>query len=145
MRMPISGGMKNQLVLVSTGLGACLLLTMMMGHLLSMNPARRYEGPVADAFSREFSGRLSKAPMLVLKGESVEHPDRFVVLAKIRPKDRQRVGDLVDQVGAWLWKQDFGKKKISEVVVRWRLPGSRRSDEASIAKPGTRRVLRLYR
>ena len=137
--------MKNQLVLVSTGLGACLLLTMMMGHLLSMNPSRRYEGPVATTFADQFSARLTKPPTLVLKGDGSEHPDRFVLVAKIHPKKPEAITDLVDEVGAWLWKQEFKGKHITEVVVRWRMPDSSRRQEASIAKPGSRRVLRLYR
>ncbi|MCA8970241.1 MAG: hypothetical protein KDC95_10670 [Planctomycetes bacterium] len=140
---------KSMIALVGTGLGGCLLTTVLMGHLLSMEPDRRLTGTIADDFAKRFSALSERAPALVVKkpdpqeliGTDVEAVVR--VIARLWPKRGTDIEPMIEDVADFVWKQDFGAP-IHEVQVRWQDPESGRNQRRIVGRPGRSRVLRLY-
>lgn len=139
---------KSMIALVATGLGGCLLTTVLMGHLLSMEPDMRLTGKIAEDFASAFRAMSDKDAALVVKrppkdellgdtGTSVR------IVARIWPKPSVDVERMIEDVAGYVWRQDFGDP-IQELQVRWKDPKSGGSERRIVGRPGRKRVLRLY-
>lgn len=137
------------IALVGTGLGGCLLTTVLMGHLLSMEPDLRLTGAVADAFQERFAAMSTRDAALVIKRpnsdelHASESEATLRVVARIWPKKSVDVEAMIEDVADFVWQQDFGDP-IQEVQVRWRDAETGRAERRIVGRPGRKRILRLY-
>lgn len=140
---------KSMIAILVTGLGACLLTTVLMGHLLSLEPDLRLKGKIADEFVKAFGQRSQREPALVVKkpdeDELRNHDAEAAVrvVARLWPKPEEDIEVLIEDVAAFVWKQDYGAP-IHEVQVRWQNPSNGRSERRIVGQPGKTRVLNLY-
>lgn len=140
---------KSMIALLGTGLGGCLITTVLMGHLLSLEPDMKLSGKLADSFTESFASRSLRDAILVVKRPKKDELRRgeieasVRVVARIWPRENVDVEAMIEDVADFVWKADFGDP-IHEVQVRWQTPGTRRTDRRIVGRPGRRRVLRLY-
>jgi hypothetical protein len=159
---------KTHVVLLSTGIGGSLALTLMMGHLLAFNPDVKATGPVAKAFAARFRDVLEAPPSLSIKSfienddggladvdtlgagdggttaGADKQPRAIVVTARVRPKSTTDVDRMCLEMGAFLWKAGFDEGQVRDVMVVWRDPVSGDLNRSRLPRPSTGPTLRLF-
>ncbi len=138
---------KTHMVILSSGMGGSLALTMIMGHLLGLKPDVRATGPVQDGFVSRFMPFLKTRPSIVIKARKDAHgkPLGDVELtAKIHPKPDSDLDEMLASMGNYLWNVKLKQGTVRGVIVRWRDPETGESQRMRIQRPGSRRTLRLY-
>jgi hypothetical protein len=125
---------KPHLVMIVTGLGGMLALTLMMQHLLTRHAETRVGGQVGEAFTAKFVQQLEQPPMLFVR-ESDDEAVGFTVIAKVRPKQNADVDLLLSDMGAFLWSLQYEQGTPTEITIRYRDSLTRESYNHNVPPP----------
>jgi hypothetical protein len=126
---------KPHLVMIVTGLGGMLALTLMMQHLLSRQAETKAEGLVAEAFAAKFGKLLEQPPLLFVREPSDELAEGIAVVAKVRPKPDTDVDLMLSDMGAFLWSLQFEEGTPSTITIRYRDTLTRESYNHNVPRP----------
>lgn len=135
---------KNHLVLLVTGFGGCVALTMMMGHLLSLQPDLHARDPVARIFSVRFAPKLRKPPVLAIHVVEGNVGTRVDLVAKVEPKATTDIDRLLMQMNSFLRSSKFEAGPVRTVTVRWKDPHTGVVSQARMQPTRQRQVLRPH-
>ncbi|MFQ5503984.1 MAG: hypothetical protein ACE5F1_04200 [Planctomycetota bacterium] len=127
---------KTNLIIAVIGLVSCVAMSMMMSHLLSMNPDQKAMGPIVTRFEERFGAMLDVTPRFTVRPVGLPSSPRIAVTVHVQPKVTARVDELVRSMGSFLWKGDYKGGALRSLLIEVTDPVTKQTVGYPIADPG---------
>jgi len=144
---------KTNLTILISGVMACVALSFMMSHLLSMRVDDKHIGPVVQRFNTRFRAVLGQDARFKVEGlKASKSPGAPLdVLVKVTPKPSTDVDAMIPRMGQFLWQGQYRRGLVSRVRIEIRDPVDKTTRTVEVPNPrlrgkgGSNRVRTRYK